>query len=101
LENVTKEGFYKFRPGSFLPDGGMLSFVNLSQLQPHHAMKKSIVCTINDIDTRTLQLHAADYSERIMQGRLTITVNGSDHQIGLNKNQIRRISASPVLEMTT
>jgi len=82
LENVDKRGF-KSSVREFLPDGELLSFVNLSITTPPR-YEENQSYTINDIDTRTLkstqQTIQSDHA-----GRLTITVNGSDHQIGINK----------------
>ena len=82
LENVDSRGFTT-SVREFLPDGELLPFINLSiTTAPLYVKNQSYI--INDIDTRTLKT-----TQQTVQsdntGRLTITVNGSSHQVGINK----------------
>lgn len=82
LKNVDKRGF-KCSVREFLPDGELMPFVNVSiTTSPLYEKKQPYV--INYIDTRTMKA-----SQKTIQsdntGRLTIPVNGSSHEIGINK----------------
>lgn len=82
LENADKRGF-RCSVREFLPDGELLSLVNL-QITTPPVYDKNQWYTINDIDTKTLKtLQKSILSNQ--DGRLTIAVNGSSHQIGINK----------------
>ena len=82
LENADKRGF-RCSVREFLPDGELLSLVNLRITTPP-GYKKNQWYTINDVDTKTLKtLQQSILSNQ--DGRLTIAVNGSSHQIGINK----------------
>ncbi|HJS53624.1 MAG TPA: alpha/beta hydrolase-fold protein, partial [Chitinophagaceae bacterium] len=82
LENVDKRGF-KCSVREFLPDGELRPFVNLS-ITTSPVYEKNQSYLINDVDTRTLKA-----SQKTIQsdntGRLKISINGSAHQIGINK----------------
>jgi hypothetical protein len=82
LENVDRRGF-KCAVKEFLPDGELLSQVHLSITTPG-VYERNQLYTINDIDTKSLK-----NSQRIIRsdnsGRLVISINGSAHEIGINK----------------
>jgi poly(3-hydroxybutyrate) depolymerase len=82
LENVDRRGF-KCSIKEFLPGGELLSFVNVSVTTPG-LYEKNTEYVVHDIDTRnskkTQQILRSDN-----QGRLTIQLNGSSHEIGINK----------------
>lgn len=86
LENVDKRGF-RSAVREFLPDGELLSFVKVSITTPP-VYEKNQSYTVLDTDTRTLKTSletiVSDHT-----GRLTITINGSSHQIGINKKTDR------------
>ena len=82
LENVDKRGF-KSSVREFLPDGELMPFVNLS-ITTAPLYEKNQSYTINDIDTRTLKATLQNVQSD-NAGRLTIVINGSSHQIGINK----------------
>ncbi|ULQ53958.1 alpha/beta hydrolase-fold protein [Flavihumibacter fluvii] len=82
LENVDAQGF-KSVVREFLPDGGVLPFVNLSVLTPA-IYEKNTSYTINDYDA----INHITFQKVIISdnsGRLKITLNGSLHHIGINK----------------
>jgi len=82
LENVDKRGF-RCSVKEFLPDGELMPFVNLSITTPPLYEKKQLYF-INDVDTRTLKtLQKTIQSDN--SGRLKIPINGSTHEIGINK----------------
>lgn len=84
LEKVDKKGF-KCSVKEFLPDGELLPFVNVSVTTPAD-YEKNAVYTINDVDTKSLKtLQKKIRSDN--QGRLIISLNGSTHEIGINKNE--------------
>ncbi|MGK2860775.1 MAG: alpha/beta hydrolase [Chitinophagaceae bacterium] len=82
LENVDKRGF-RCSVREFLPDGELMPFVNLS-ITTSPVYEKNQPYFINDIDTRTSKT-----LQKIIQsdnsGRLKIPINGSSHEIGINK----------------
>jgi S-formylglutathione hydrolase FrmB len=82
LENVDRRGF-KCSIKEFLPGGELLPFVNVSVTTPG-VYEKNAEYIIHDIDTRnskrTQQILRSDN-----QGRLIIQLNGSSHEIGINK----------------
>lgn len=84
LENVDKRGF-KCSVREFLPDGEILPFVNLRIITPT-LYEKNQTYVIQDIDikksktfTKTIQSDSS--------GRLEISLNGSVHEIGINKRK--------------
>jgi hypothetical protein len=82
LENVDVRGF-RCSVREFLPDGALLSFVKVSVRTPP-IYEKNQLYTINDVDTRTSK--AIQRTIRTDdQGRLMINMNGSTHEIGVNK----------------
>lgn len=82
LENVDERGF-NVSVREFLPDGELFSFVKLSVKTPP-LYEKDQWYTINDIDTRTSKATQSNVRSD-GQGRLTIHLNGSSHQIGINE----------------
>ncbi|MEX1238079.1 MAG: alpha/beta hydrolase-fold protein, partial [Cyclobacteriaceae bacterium] len=82
LENVDARGF-RCSVREFLPDGALLSFVKVSVRTPP-IYEKNHLYTINDVDTRTSKaIQRTIRSDD--QGRLMIDINGSTHEIGINK----------------
>ena len=82
LENVDKRGF-RCSVREFLPDGELLPFVQLSVTTPA-VYGKNAKYTINDVDTRSVK--TLQYTlQSDDQGRLIIALNGSSHEIGINK----------------
>ncbi len=82
LENVDKRGF-KCAVREFLPDGELLPFVNLTVTTPP-IYEKNQSYIINDIDAKSLE----SMQKTILSddsGRLKISINGSLHEIGINK----------------
>ena len=82
IENVDKRGF-RCSVKEFLPDGELFPFVNLSITTPA-VYEKNQLYIINDVDNKTLKT-----SQKTIRsdnsGRLKISINGSTHQIGINK----------------
>lgn len=82
MENVDKRGF-KCSVREFLPDGALLPFVNVSITTPA-VYEKNSPHIISDMDTKSMKS-----IQRTVQsddhGRLTIEINGSSHEIGINK----------------
>ncbi|TMI87108.1 MAG: hypothetical protein E6H06_20145 [Bacteroidetes bacterium] len=82
LENVDKKGF-RCSVREFLPDGEIMSFVNLSITTPSF-YKKNESYIINDFDVDRLKI-----SQKTIRsdnsGKLKISMNGSIHEIGINK----------------
>ena len=82
LANVDKRGF-SCSVREFLPDGELLPFVNLLITTPA-LYEKNQLYIINDVDIKTRKSSqktiASDHA-----GRLSISVNGSTHEIGINK----------------
>ena len=82
LKDVDDRGF-STSVREFLPDGELLSFVQLSVKTPP-LYEKNQLYTVNDIDTKDSK--ATQYTIRSDdQGRLKIDLNGSSHEIGINK----------------
>ncbi len=82
LENVNERGF-RCSVREFLPDGELMPFVNLS-VTTSPVYEKNQQYIINDVD------HKRNItSRRVIQsdhsGRLKINLNGSFHEIGINK----------------
>ncbi|MEP7107129.1 MAG: alpha/beta hydrolase-fold protein [Ferruginibacter sp.] len=84
LQNVDKRGF-RSSVREFLPDGELYPFVNLSITTPA-IYEKNQEYIVNDIDTRRLKS-----SQKTIRtdnsGRLKISLNGSTHDIGINKKE--------------
>jgi poly(3-hydroxybutyrate) depolymerase len=82
LENVNQRGF-RCSVRDFLPDGGLMPFVIVSVTTPP-IYEKNQWYVINDVDIKSLKA-----SQQTIQsnnsGRLKITINGSIHEIGINK----------------
>ncbi|HRE50550.1 MAG TPA: alpha/beta hydrolase-fold protein [Flavitalea sp.] len=82
LEKVDKRGF-RCAVREFLPDGRLLADVSVRVITPP-VYEKNQPYIINDTDLRTRKV-----SQRTIlsddQGRLTITLTGSLHEIGINK----------------
>ena len=82
IENVDKRGF-RCSVREFLPDGELFPFVNLS-ITTSAVYEKNQLYIINDVDIKTLKT-----SQKTIRsdnsGRLKISINGSMHQIGINK----------------
>ncbi|HEX6892358.1 MAG TPA: alpha/beta hydrolase-fold protein [Chryseolinea sp.] len=82
LEDVDGRGF-ECSVREFLPSGELLPFVNVT-VTTAPLYEKNTEYIIHDIDTRTLkttqQIQRSDG-----QGRLIIQLNGSSHEIGINK----------------
>jgi len=84
LENVDKRGF-KCSVREFLPDGELLPFVNLT-ITTAAVYERNQTYIIQDIDiknskTSTKTIRSDD------SGRLKISLNGSVHEIGINKRK--------------
>jgi poly(3-hydroxybutyrate) depolymerase len=83
LENVDKRGF-RCSVMEFLPDGELMPFIKLS-VTTAPVYEKNQEYIINDIDKRnwkaTRKTVKSDSS-----GRLKIELNGSVHEIGINKS---------------
>ena len=82
LENVDKRGF-KCAVREFLPNGEILPFVNLSITTPA-LYEKNQEYVINDVENNGFKsLSKMVRSDN--SGRLVIPLNGSLHEIGINK----------------
>jgi len=82
LENVDSRGF-RCAVREILPDGELFPFVNVTVTTPP-IYEKNQAYTINDFDARNSK--SAQYtlmSDNL--GRLKISLNGSLHEIGINK----------------
>lgn len=82
LENVDKRGF-RCSVREFLPDGELLPFVDLSITTPP-VYEKNQLYVINDVDIKTLKASRKTIRSD-NSGRLKLSINGSTHQIGINK----------------
>jgi len=82
LENVDRRGF-KCSVREFLPTGELLPFVNVS-ITTSPAYEKNAEYVIQDIDTRSLK-NTQQIIRSDNQGKLIIQLNGSSHEIGINK----------------
>lgn len=82
LENVDKNGF-RCTVREFVPGGELMPFVNLS-ITTAALYEKNQLYVINDIDINNLKT-----IQKILRsdssGRLKISINGSLHEIGINK----------------
>lgn len=83
LENVNKRGF-RCSVKEFLPNGELLPFVNVSIITPAVYAKNKLY-VINDVDTKNLKTSQKTIRSD-KSGRLTIDINGSEHEIGINTN---------------
>ncbi|MBK6281521.1 MAG: hypothetical protein IPF54_01575 [Draconibacterium sp.] len=84
LENVDKRGF-KSSVRSFLPDGELMSFVNLSVTTPSIYEKNQtyLICDINPETGKS-----SDYRLKSNnKGQLKINLDGGLHEIGINKEK--------------
>jgi len=86
LENVDKNGF-KCSVREFLPDGEILPFVNLNVRTPP-VYERNQLYLIQDIDTRTSKTSTKTIRSD-NSGSLEISLNGSVHEIGINKKPDR------------
>jgi putative esterase len=84
LENVDKRGF-KCSVREFLPDGELLPFVNLTIITPP-LYEKNQTYIIQDIDIKKSKT-STKTTRSDNFGRLEISVNGSVHEIGINKGK--------------
>jgi hypothetical protein len=82
LENVDRRGF-RCSVREHLPDGELLPFVKLSVTSPP-IYEKNTIYTINDFDVRNLQT-VSYILKSDNSGILKINLNGSSHEIGINK----------------
>src|SRR5437867_223585 len=82
LENVDKKGF-RCSVREFLPNGELIPFVNLSITTPA-VYEKNKLYVINDVDTRNFKTSQKTIRSD-SSGRLQISINGSSHEIGINK----------------
>ena len=82
LEKVDARGF-KCSVREFLPDGELLPSVAVS-VRTAPLYEKNQLYTINDLDVRTSKSTQKTIRSDA-QGRLTIDLNGSAHEIGINK----------------
>jgi hypothetical protein len=82
LENVDKRGF-KCTVREFVPDGEIIPSVNLS-VTTAPVYEKDQLYVINDVDLKSLKtIRQSIRSDN--SGRLKINLNGSAHEIGINK----------------
>ncbi len=82
LENVNERGF-RSSVREFLPDGEVLSFVALSITTPA-IYEKNQLYSINDFSMKN-QAASQKTIRSDNLGRLKVTLNGSIHEIGINK----------------
>lgn len=82
LENVDNRGF-RCSVRKFLPDGELLSFVKVS-VRTAAVYGKNQAYTVNDIDLSTGKVTQQTLISD-ENGRLTIRLNGSTHEVGINK----------------
>ena len=81
LENVNKEGF-NLAVRNFLPDGELMPNVKV-QVLTAPIYKKNTEYKVTDIDVRTME--SEQYAIKSdASGRLKLTLNGSEHQIGIS-----------------
>ena len=86
LENVDKRGF-RCSVREFLPDGELMPYVNL-QIITAPLFERNQWYTVNDVDTRTLKTSQKSVRSD-NTGRLKILINGSTHEIGINRKTDR------------
>jgi hypothetical protein len=84
LENVDMRGF-KSSVRSFLPDGELMSFVNLSVTTPSIYEKNQayLICDINPETGKSSDYRLKSNNE----GQLKINLDGGLHEIGINKEK--------------
>jgi hypothetical protein len=82
MEDVDKRGF-RCAVREFLPDGELMPFVNLS-ISTAALYEKNELYIINDVDMKTLK-HSEKTIRSDNSGRLRISINGSCHEVGINK----------------
>jgi hypothetical protein len=84
LENVNKKGF-KCAVRSFLPDGELMPFVQLSVVTPAVYEKEQLykICDLNP-DTGTSSFYSLKSDS---EGRLKIGLDGGVHEIGISRNE--------------
>jgi S-formylglutathione hydrolase FrmB len=82
IENVESRGF-RCSVREHLPDGSLMPFVSLSVTTPP-LYDKNALYTINDVDLRNLKTRHYEMKSD-GNGRLRISFNGSEHEIGINK----------------
>ena len=85
LENVEKRGF-RCAAREFLPDGSLMPYVNIA-ITTAPVYEKNQVYTIQDIDMRTMIITRSAV-QADSAGRLRIILNGSLHEIGINKSDV-------------
>jgi len=84
LENVDKRGF-RCSVREFLPDGELLPFVNVT-VTTSPIYEKNQMYVVNDLDSRDIKpIQKTILSDN--SGRLKISLNGSLHEIGINKKK--------------
>jgi hypothetical protein len=86
LENVDKRGF-RCTVREFLPDGETIPIVNLSITTPA-VYDKNQLYIINDVNPKSLETSQKTIRSDNL-GRLKIIINGSMHEIGINKKADR------------
>ena len=84
LENVNKRGF-RSSVRSFLPDGELMSFVNLSVITPP-VYEQNQTYLISDINPET-GISSNYQLKSNNEGQLKINLNGGLHEIGINKEK--------------
>jgi S-formylglutathione hydrolase FrmB len=82
LENVNEKGF-RSSVKEFLPDGSLMPYVNLTVTTPP-VYEKNQLYIVNDIDIARSEITQSTLMSDNM-GRLQIELNGSLHEIGINK----------------
>ncbi|HEY6979127.1 MAG TPA: alpha/beta hydrolase-fold protein [Chitinophagaceae bacterium] len=82
LENVDKKGF-RCSVREFLPNGELMPFVNISVITPP-IYEKNTLYLVNDVDTRNFKTFR-DTIRSDSSGKIQIPINGSRHEIGINK----------------
>jgi S-formylglutathione hydrolase FrmB len=82
LENVDKRGF-RCAVREFVPDGQLISNVQL-MIVTAPVYEKNQLYTINDIDLGSKKVKQTELKSD-GEGKLMISINGSLHEIGINK----------------
>lgn len=83
FENVSERGF-RSSVREFLPNGEVLTFVNLSITTPA-IYERNQLYTINDFDAENMKASRKTVRADNL-GRLKITVSGGVHEIGINRS---------------
>ncbi len=86
LENVDRNGF-RCTVREFLPNGELIPFVNLT-ITTAALYEKNQLYVINDVNITNLKTNVKTIRSDSM-GRLKISINGSIHEIGINKKIAR------------